>query len=815
VKSRWNVRLFVALIAVLLALNEGAVPLQSDGPPVTREILVRFHDDPSATSVRKRIPQASGVGYNDTLGIWRIVVPGSSTVEDALGGLQRLPQVELVQPNYSYANADAPNDPLYSESQHPYYAAINAPAAWDLETGSRDVIVAVLDDGVDIDHPELDAQIWRNPAEFENGLDDDGNGCIDDINGCNVLNDPPTGDVDADAEGTDYHGTFVSGIIAAESNNGSGAAGIARGVQIMPVRTLNATGIGTTEQLAAAVLYAARSGADILNLSLALPPQGGICPNDPIVEAALREAHDELGATIVAAAGNHNKSCVSFPAASQYAIGVSATGPPWNPDIRADFSSWGPEVDVAAPGMEIVSTAPGGVYRKGEGTSFSAPMVSGAAALILSRYPSLTNEQVLGRITQSARDLPDERTTPNWDGSGMLDVASALDGGSAFSRIDIQASNVGLLDLSLVVEDGKTPVCTTPFWEHPAISEGALQGSFGVGACAQFWPPSPERAWLLWTTWSGAKAATLNAWSVRSGDQSCAASGLPAPVRQGSAIAARIDCSVPGQVANDERESAQHVDTARLPQRFAQDARYATSQGDPSVTCVSGSPAFSRSVWYRIDGHGAPSQVVVDTFGSDFPTVLAVYQDTSGHLTPVDCNDDFAKGPGWPKVDQSRLTWRTDGVSSYYVMAAAYRSVPAGRMEVNFSTARIPAHDEPSKSVTIGIEDPYPRVQPVHSATRHVDDPGLSCVPFYGHSVWFEATTEVAATMSVDTEGSDFDVVVGVFEMDVAGRGEEVACGVRTSRVSWQGVAGQRYQIVVGAFASRAADVLRLRLKSE
>ena len=795
-----------------------AQPPASEGSLIPSELLVRYRGSPEARPALFA-PISADARYNDSLDVWRLKLPPDTEIDDAVSRLLEEPAVELAQPNYRYAAASAGDDPLYVRSQHPYYAAINAPAAWAIETGSPDVIVAVLDDGVDIGHPELDSRIWTNPAEIAaNLIDDDANGCVDDLHGCNFLAGIPEADVD---EGE--HGTFVSGIIAAESENGEGVRSMAPGVTIMPVVVLDEPGlgsvdpaIGTTEGLAAGILYAARSGADVLNLSLALDPiPGGICPTDPLVEDALRQAHDDYGATIVASAGNFNIPCVTFPAASQYAIAVGAAGPPAQPDIRAIFSSWGEQVGVAAPGMDLISTCPDPVvqgldglcleagYGAGSGTSFAAPLVSGLAALLLSEEAAFTNEQVRERLQSTARDLPDEQN-PNWDGAGMIDAGAALGAGSAYAIIDSTAASAADLTFTIEGRQGGTP-CEVRVWDRPAVAVQHVSGSFGVGECAKAWPPSPGNEWRLRVRNSGRKAAKLNPWSLRSGDTVCASQNASLMIPPGAEETTAIACQIDGLVVNDVVANALSVSSSRLPRRFEQDLRYATSSGDPPPSCAG---SISRGVWYKLPSVTAADALVVDTFGSQFDTVLAVFKGSPEALDEVACNDEFMG-------HQSRVVWRTESNVDYYLMASAFQTVPAGLLRVNFNPALIPTNDERDATEALAVGG-QATVQPAHSVTLSASDPALSCVGSYGSSLWFRVLPEATGSVTVETTGSDYNTVAAVFT-EAGGTLGEVACnndaapGTRTSRVTWDAASGQTYWVAVVSSGNRGAGTLRVQ----
>jgi subtilisin family serine protease len=351
---------------------------------------------------------------------------------DSLDRLATIEGVRYAEPVARVAATDSPGDPLYG-SEYPYLNAINAAAAWDIEKGAPDVVVAVVDTGVDVQHPDLKQNIWVNPHEIaNNGIDDDNNGCVDDVNGCSFVSDSSPGcqNVSNGFVNDDIgHGTFVSGVIAAASNN-IGIVGVARNVRVMPIKVLDCYGSGDSIATARGILYAAHNGARVINLSL-----GGVKDAQVVVDAINEATND--GVLVVAAAGNDGKGTVSFPARLPNVLAVAATSIA-NAGQRASFSNWGPEIDVAAVGEDVVGTLPAsrcgyllpcldaGPYARGDGTSFSTPQVSGLAALMVSLNPALTPAQLTSTIEESATALLPAASTPNWAGSGRINMLSAL-----------------------------------------------------------------------------------------------------------------------------------------------------------------------------------------------------------------------------------------------------------------------------------------------------------------------------------------------------------------------------------------------------
>lgn len=274
--------------------------------------------------------------------------------------------------------------------------AVNAPEAWAAGYTGEGILVAVVDTGVDLDHPDLVNSIYVNPGEIAgDGIDNDGNGYIDDVNGYDFASR------DADPNDVGGHGTHVAGTIAA-GNNGFGSTGIAHGASILPVRVLGSNGSGSTSAVAAGIRYAADMGADIINLSL-----GG--DYSRAIAAAITYAR-ELGSFIVAAAGNEAASVPGYPARfSANNSNVISVGAHNQSDRIAGFSNdvgRSGSVQIDAPGVGVYSTYVGGRYASLSGTSMASPHVAGVAALALSANPNLAPEELrsllVGGVTDSA-----------------------------------------------------------------------------------------------------------------------------------------------------------------------------------------------------------------------------------------------------------------------------------------------------------------------------------------------------------------------------------------------------------------------------
>ena len=302
---------------------------------------------------------------------------------------------------------------------------VNAEEAWSLSRGAG-ITIAVIDTGLDFNHEDIFGNIYTNSAEMDGlaGVDDDGNGLIDDIHGWDFVNS------DNDAYDDHGHGTHVSGIAAAVSDNGKGIAGIAPDSKILPIKVLDAFGSGTIQNVIHGIRYAADLGVSVINMSLGIAKRYLSSPLLVEFQNAINYALSR-GSLVVTAAGNESvKTSSTAPAGLNNTIAVGATD---SLDKKAYFSNKNP--DLTAPGVYIASLRSGGGYVYMSGTSMASPYVAGAAALILSYYGSAyatfhyTPEQVYNdvytRLTNSALDLGKRGYDANF-GYGLLDAYKAL-----------------------------------------------------------------------------------------------------------------------------------------------------------------------------------------------------------------------------------------------------------------------------------------------------------------------------------------------------------------------------------------------------
>ncbi len=323
------------------------------------------------------------------------------------------------EPNTLFHTSALPDDPRFDELYG--LSKIQAPLAWNRTIGSASVKVAIIDTGVDYLHADLAANIAKNELEIpENGLDDDGNGYIDDYYGYNFAysNGDPYDD--------DGHGTHCAGTIGARGNNSYGIAGVNWVVGLLPVKALDSSGSGYLSDIAEGIHYAIERGASVISMSL------GGDSDSQLLEDAIGEAKAR-NIVVVAAAGNessNNDRVPSYPANSVHSnvISVAATD---SSDILASFSNYGAStVDVAAPGVSILSTVPGG-YSSYSGTSMATPHVAGLAALIKAVNPALTYAEVKIIILASATKVTGLRGKTMSGGRINADAALTVASGEA------------------------------------------------------------------------------------------------------------------------------------------------------------------------------------------------------------------------------------------------------------------------------------------------------------------------------------------------------------------------------------------------
>jgi len=337
------------------------------------------------------------------------------SLQEVVQAYQNNPNVEYAELNYIVSIDLTADDPFYRSQWS--LQTINAPEAWDITTGSSQIIVALVDTGVDYNHRDLQQNMWVNDAELNGikGQDDDRNGYVDDIYGYNFIynNGDPTDD--------HGHGTHCAGIIAAKGNNALDIAGICWNAKIMALKFLGLQGEGTTADVVQALHYAVENGADIISNSW------GNNSESNVLKDALDYAHSQ-GVILVAAAGNDNSNSPYYPAGYEHIISVAATDAD---DNKWSLSNYGDWVDIAAPGVDILSlraegTSQGVSYSPStvvlSGTSMAAPHIAGACALLLSINPLLPYNQLYETLVKAVDPISQGVCRSN----GRLNLSKAV-----------------------------------------------------------------------------------------------------------------------------------------------------------------------------------------------------------------------------------------------------------------------------------------------------------------------------------------------------------------------------------------------------
>ncbi|MHB8927455.1 MAG: S8 family serine peptidase [Bacillota bacterium] len=403
-KFRWI--LVLALVAAVLAwsaltLAAGPAALNAGTPNgfVPGEVLVSFDPSASPTAIGA-LHAAVGArvaGAIPDLGVQVVRVPAGSE-RAAIARYEADPYVRYAEPNYIFHATYVPDDPYYSGLYNTSNAGainqywlpkINAPAAWDTtRTLSTDVMVAIVDTGIDYDHPDLSAKVARNASGA--------------IIGYNFVAGT------ADPKDDNGHGTHCAGIAAAATDNATGVAGASfNSIKIMPVKVLDDTGSGTLANVANGILWAADNGAKVISLSL------GTSTYSQTLQDAVDSAWSK-GTVIAAAAGNDGRETISYPGGCNYAIAVAATD---ETDAIASFSNWGIDIGIAAPGVHVLSTMPTytvylntqyGYYTNYDalsGTSMATPVIAGTAAMLIANDSTLTNAGTVQLLQRTADNI--------------------------------------------------------------------------------------------------------------------------------------------------------------------------------------------------------------------------------------------------------------------------------------------------------------------------------------------------------------------------------------------------------------------------
>lgn len=414
--SSKNTALLVAAVSLLFTASaqavEGVAPVPASVPG---RLLVKFKSETDADAAHS---QAGKLGVHATRHLraggkpetaiakrWRVMhFADDANLATMIGRLSRLPGVEWVETDQVVSATDIPNDSRFSELWAMHNsgqtggtadADCDAPEAWDILKGGA-VLVAVVDSGVDYQHPDLAANIWTNPGEIAgNGVDDDRNGYVDDTRGWNFVadNNNPADD--------NSHGSHVSGTLAAVGDNGQGVVGVNRLARILPLKFLDAQGYGYTSDAVEAIYYAIDQGAKVMNHSW-----GGSSYSQSLADAFTAALNADIVMAVAAGNASQNLDTIpSYPAALPHANIITVAATTHN-DALAYFSNYGAlSVDLGAPGEAILSSIPGNGYASYSGTSMAAPHVAGAASLLLAANANLSSSQVKDLLLGAANPV--------------------------------------------------------------------------------------------------------------------------------------------------------------------------------------------------------------------------------------------------------------------------------------------------------------------------------------------------------------------------------------------------------------------------
>lgn len=402
------------VVLMALGLAGGAVAAPAEYVP--DRVMVRFAPGAAAAEradARAAVGAQFDVAYTIVPGLERLALAPGRTVDEAVAALQRNPNVLYAEPDYVVHATLTPNDPSFGNLWG--MANIKAPAAWEITTGSQETVVAIIDTGIDRNHPDLQCNLWTNPGELAgNGLDDDRNGYVDDVYGWDFAygdNNP------SDVNG---HGTHTAGTVGACGNNGLGVVGVNWQVKLVALKFLNDQGSGATSNAVLAVQYAQKEGIRVSNNSW-----GGGGYSQSLYDAI--NAAKSVGHLFVAAAGNSNANTDASPHyPSSYTLdNIISVASITSTDARSSFSNYGAtSVDLGAPGSSILSTVPNSGYATYSGTSMATPHVAGAAAMLVGRHPMWTYGEIRDAILGTAR--PIAALSGITVTGGTLDLAAAV-----------------------------------------------------------------------------------------------------------------------------------------------------------------------------------------------------------------------------------------------------------------------------------------------------------------------------------------------------------------------------------------------------
>lgn len=706
-------------------------------------------------------------------------------VQERIKALKASGQFDYVEPDYIVSVNTQPTDAAFldgtlwalrnaGQSGGLLGADIDAVRAWDITTGSTNVIVAVIDTGIRYTHQDLAAQMWRNPQEIPgNGIDDDGNGYVDDVFGINAISGSgnPMDD--------NNHGTHCAGTIGAAANGGGGHVGVAWRVQLMACKFLDSSGSGATSHAIRCIDYAVAKRARILSNSW-----GGGGFSQGLFDS-IQAARDQ-GVIFIAAAGNdasNNDSSPHYP--SNYELdNVVSVAAFDRLDKLASFSNFGARsVHLGAPGVQIYSTTAGSdtAYSTFNGTSMATPHVSGVAALVAAQFPAIGLAELKQRLINTV--VPTTDLQGRVASGGRVNAFNALnaapDGtlevavGAAPSPLRAAQSAVFIVtvtDLTPVTNATVTAAITALGTNLSFLNNGVAPD---VSANDQFYtasltvPAGLTNLTLLVTVTAPGKTTftTTNNFAV----QSPPANDLFAS----RATLAGTNATATGHNVGAGRET-----------------------GEPTHAGLGG----GRSVWWTWTAPGSGA-VTVRTFGSSFDTVLAVYSGSAVNaLTQIGANDDSGGSL------QSQVIFNATSGTTYQIAVDGYSS-SVGNISLSLTAAlgggSPPPNDNfASRTALSGATNSVSGA--TDNATKESGEPNHAGNPG-GRSAWWSWTAPSDGSYTLDTFGSAFDTLLAVYTGSAVNALTAVASndnsgGTLQSRVTFTAVGGTTYQIAVDGF---------------
>ncbi|WP_445245440.1 S8 family serine peptidase [Microcoleus sp. OTE_8_concoct_300] len=704
-----------------------------------------------------------------------------------------------------------PNDPGYpqlwglnntGQSGGTPDADIDAPEAWDIETGNPNQVIGVLDTGVDYNHPDLVDNIWTNPGEIAgDGIDNDSNGYIDDIRGWDFAygdNNP------SDVYG---HGTHVAGTIAAKGNNGVGVVGVNWNAKIMPLKFLNDSGSGSLSDAILALNYATAKGVKLTNNSWS---GGGYSQG---LYDAINTAGQQ-GALFIAAASNeaaNNDTYLAYPASYDLPniISVASTT---RTDALSSFSNYGlTTVDLGAPGSDIYSTTPGGTYTSYSGTSMASPHVAGGAALVWSQNPTWTAQQVKNQLLQTTDPIP--ALNGKTVSGGRLNLYNALTGFTpppppppppvlndnfadriVLSGVSVSTTGSNIGATAEPQEPAQSGPINSAWWSWTAPTTGvATFDTIG----------SNFDTWLSVFTGSALPNLTLIGFDDQGGGNNTSLLSLNAIAGTTYQIAVDGWLSNTGQIALNINVVPPPPNDNFVNQ-IPLTGETATAKGsNTGATGEVGEPTQSgvtNSVWWSWT---APSSgfFQVDTRGSNFDTWLSVFTGSAVNNLSLIGFDDQGGGN-----NTSLLTLNATAGTTYRIAVDGWFS-NTGAVQLNVAPTP-PANDNFANQIPL-TGGTATTTGSNRGATGEVGEPSQSGPT---NSAWWSWTAPISGIYKIDTKGSKFDTYLSVFtgsavnNLTLIGANDDAA-GSLTSLVSLNATAGTTYRIAVDGFSSITGEI--------